>query len=395
VSGVAMMLAAMVLWTSAAEDPASSRAIVPDPARLADAPADLREKLAASPVAYFRFVNQPWTREACAAFLDATPDLPTSHLHGDAHVEQYAFTAHARGLDDFDDSARGPAVVDIVRFLGSLELTAASRGWLGALDALSGAFFAGYQRALDDPSYLPADPGVVTRLRAVPVRPAPEFLAWATSLMRPLSADDAARVDEAWPRVVAHAAQLDPTFTREYLHRKDVGWLRLGVGSALSRKVLFRVEGPSPAPEDDVVLEAKEVTALREETCLKLPQRPEVFRIVEGVEQVGRLEQRLLVALPTLMRDATSSRGWWVREWDPSYRELEIADLASAVELQEVAHDVGAQLGRVNLVTPSGAVAGDRRRQRQAISDLAPRMRQVAHDLAGRVLAGWRTVAHP
>jgi hypothetical protein len=391
-AGLAAMLAAATVWTTAAPDSGSAHPIVPDPARLAGAPPDLRAKLAASPIAYFRFVNQPWTREACAAFVDATPGLPTSHLHGDAHVEQYAFTARARGLDDFDDSARGPAVVDIVRFLGSLELTAASRGWQHALDALSTAFLDGYQRALDDPSYLPADPAVVTRLRAVAPRSAPEFLAWAAGLMRPLSDGEAAAIERAWPRVQAYAAELDPLFTREFLRRKQVGWLRLGIGSALTRKLLFRIEGPSPAPEDDVVLEAKEVAALHEETCLKLPQSPEVFRVIEGVQQVGRLEHRLLVALPTLERGGSSSRGWWVRAWDRSYRELEIADLASPAELEEVAHDVGAQLGRVTLVTSAGGAAADRHQQGRALSRLTPRLRQTAHGLTERVLAGWRTM---
>jgi uncharacterized protein (DUF2252 family) len=36
-------------------------------------------------------------------------------------------SATSRGIDDFDDSSTGPAVVDIVRFLGSLELTARAR----------------------------------------------------------------------------------------------------------------------------------------------------------------------------------------------------------------------------------------------------------------------------
>ena len=36
--------------------------------------------------------------------------LPVVRLHGDAHVEQFAFTNDAWGLDDFDDSARGPAL---------------------------------------------------------------------------------------------------------------------------------------------------------------------------------------------------------------------------------------------------------------------------------------------
>ena len=43
----------------------------------------------------------------------------------DAHVEQFAFTRDAWGLGDFDDSACGPSFIDIVRFLGSIELAGA------------------------------------------------------------------------------------------------------------------------------------------------------------------------------------------------------------------------------------------------------------------------------
>jgi hypothetical protein len=42
-------------------------------------------------------------------------------LHGDAHIGQFAVTADEWGLGDFDDSTRGPAFVDIVRFLGSID----------------------------------------------------------------------------------------------------------------------------------------------------------------------------------------------------------------------------------------------------------------------------------
>ena len=52
---------------------------------------------------------------------------PNVQLHGDAHLEQYAFTKSAWGLDDFDDSTRGPALVDIIRFLGSIDLTVRRR----------------------------------------------------------------------------------------------------------------------------------------------------------------------------------------------------------------------------------------------------------------------------
>src|SRR5262245_12962434 len=92
-----------------------------DPAALAEAPAALVDQLRADPFTYFRFVNRPWIARACQAFADL-PAGPSVRLHGDAHVEQFAVTRDAFGLDDFDDAAHGPAFVDIVRFMGSIDL---------------------------------------------------------------------------------------------------------------------------------------------------------------------------------------------------------------------------------------------------------------------------------
>ena len=42
--------------------------------------------------------------------------MPTVTLHGDPHLEQYAVTDAGRGLTDFDDASKGPAILDLVRF---------------------------------------------------------------------------------------------------------------------------------------------------------------------------------------------------------------------------------------------------------------------------------------
>jgi uncharacterized protein (DUF2252 family) len=363
---------------------------MPDPARLADAPPSLRKRLAASPLALFRFVNQAWTREVCRAFAGDLGALPTARLHGDAHVEQYALTAHARGLDDFDDSTRGPAVIDVVRFLGSLELTARGRGWEADLPSIIDDFVRGYRRALEDPAYLPADPAVVRRLRAQGLKSPEAFLSWADSLMQPLTADDVARADAAWARIENYAARFGPEFTPAFLTRKRMGQIHLGIGSALSRKFLIRIEGPSPALADDLVLEAKEVAPLEQQPCLSVPPTADAFRVVEGLRQLGRLDHPLVVALPLLAGARAGVGGWWVKTWERSYRELEVADLASAAELQELAHDVGAQLGATNLKDSAVSLAELKRQaELKGITRLDARIRQVAHELTVAVVEAW------
>ena len=107
--------------------PTVAARLLPDRTRLIAAP-ELARKLAGSPMALFRFVNEAWTEATCAALSGEVPLLPTARLHGDAHVEQYAMTATARGLDDFDDSARGPAAIDLVRFVGGSRRSSGNGG---------------------------------------------------------------------------------------------------------------------------------------------------------------------------------------------------------------------------------------------------------------------------
>ena len=367
----------------------------PEWARAADSP-ELRARLASSPLAFFRFVNQAWTHEVCEAFAAESGRLPPARLHGDAHVEQYAVTADGRGLDDFDDSARGPAVVDIVRFLGSLELAAGQRGWEASLPATVDAFFAGYRRALVDPSYQPPDPAVVTRLRAAPEKSVPEFLAWADSLMLPPSASEAAQLEVSWLLVESFAADANPEFTPAFLTRKKIGWIRLGIGSALTPKLLIRIEGPSPALEDDLVIEAKEVSAFRGQSCVSIPKDSEAVRVVEGLQQIGRLQQRLLVALPGIVGTRPDGRGWWVKAWDRTLREVAVDDLDSPNELLKLAHDVGAQLGSTNLVRSSGSPAEeDRHVELEAVARLESRVRRVAHDLTVALIHAWEQGRNP
>ena len=358
--------------------------------RATDAPPEFRARLAGSPLAFFRFVNHAWTHAVCDAFAGDAGTLPTVRLHGDAHVEQYAVTATARGLDDFDDSARGPAVVDMVRFLGSLELAATERGWLASLPLAIDAFFAGYRQALEVPSYLPPDPAVVRRLRAEPVKSPEEFLAWADTLMQPVAPGEVAQLDRSWTGVEAFVVRADPQFTPAFLSRKKAGWLRMGIGSALTRKLLIHVEGPSPVPDDDLVIEAKEMVAFEGGSCVSIPRSSEPFRVVEGLRQMGRFDQRLVVAMPGLTGSRPDAVGWWVRGWDRTYRELQIADLQSPDDLRELAHDAGAQLGATNLFDPAGPYTNETRiSERLAMVRLKSRIRQVAHDLTVELIHAW------
>src|SRR4030095_11971907 len=104
--------------------------------------------------------------------------LPVVRLHGDAHVEQFALTNDAWGLDDFADSVRGPPGGDLVRLLGSIDLVGRQRSWEKDRDRLFDRFVDGYKRGLAKPDYLPPPPDMIGRLRAQAPPTRAAFLAW-------------------------------------------------------------------------------------------------------------------------------------------------------------------------------------------------------------------------
>jgi Uncharacterized protein conserved in bacteria (DUF2252) len=370
----------------------------PEPEALDLAPPELVERLRTDPYVYFRFVNRPWISRVCDVFAEDMRGLPTVRLHGDAHVEQYAMTKDAWGLDDFDDSARGPALIDIVRFLGSIDLAARQRGWIHDREALFNQFFSGYRRGLLDPDYQSPEPDIVRVMRARTPRSETEFLAWGESHMEPM-------IDASVKAVVAGMDAFSALLYRErpdlapgYFVIVHAGWLRMGVGSALGNKILIRVQGPSTDPADDELLEAKELRYLGGLRCLENPPTQPTLRVIQGVQQLGRLRHNILAAGPELAIPEAMVRGrrlrdWWIRSWDSSYRELRLDDLRSVKDLAAIVYDSGVQLGAGSLADASGPQGTDRKQAWTAIARLEKRIRKETLHIVEQLLLGWRELA--
>jgi hypothetical protein len=345
-------------------------------------PPVLVETLRQSPYAYFRRVNRIWNGRVCDAFSGES--LPMVRLHGDAHVEQYALTGRAHGLDDFDDSAEGPAVVDLARFVGSLHVAAARRGWESGTNQAIDQFFRGYLQGLRDPAYRPPTPKVVERLRARrPPSPA-DFLASSERRMASASPQIESDARVALSLVAEQMESAPPG----YFTLKRIGALQMGVGSYTTPKFLMRVEGPSPAVDDDVILEAKEVSDLMGAPCITTPDDGKAVRVIAGSRQIGRLRHEVLSVIRGLSSDPSTAREWWLRSWDRTYVEVRIPDLQSSQELEELAHDAGAQLGSASLPAASTTTA-TRQQELATISRLEPRIRTVAADLIRDMLEAW------
>ena len=175
-----------------------------------------------------------------------------------------------------------------------------------------------------------------------------------------------------------------------YFTLKKMGALQMGVGSYTASKFLMRVEGPSPAADDDVILEAKEVSDLKGVRCITTPLTDESLRVIIGTQQIGRLHHSVLTVFPGLAAERTNRRDWWLRSWDRTYHEVQIKDLQSSGELDELARDAGAQLGSTSIAsevsTPNGPV---HQRVLDTFDRLRPRVRQVATDLTTEMLAAW------
>jgi Uncharacterized protein conserved in bacteria (DUF2252) len=377
----------------AARGPGPLRA---EPGSLERAAPELIERLRADPFNYFRFVNRSWIARVCDEFGKDLEELPVVRLHGDAHVEQFALQQDAWGIDDFDDSARGPAVVDIVRFLGSIDLVARRRSWEKDRNTLFDRFVEGYKRGLIDPRYLPPPPDIVGRLRAQAPATRPALLAWGESKMQPL-ADTSMKAVVAAMEAVARVVLRERTdLTPEYFRVIRAGSLKGGVGSAVSPKIMVRVRGPSDDPVDDELLESKKIGDLGGLRCLKTPTVQPTLRIIDGSKQFGRLKHNIMVAgpeliIPEVMATGERLQDWWIRSVDPSYRQVRLTELQSVRDLAAISYDAGVQLGAGRLQNQMVLLSEyDRKRILEATANLEKRYRQEAAKLVDDLLRGWR-----
>jgi hypothetical protein len=309
---------------------------------------ELAARVLASPHGYFRLINRPFAKRVCEVFGEDVEGQPPVNLHGDAHLEQYAVTGEGHGLTDFDDASVGPAVVDVVRFGVSLRLAGEVLGW-GEEGQRRGweAFLGGYREGLRRGESKGAGgegealsvPSVVGRVRrgfGGGQGERAEVLARVDGLMEPLDFDEAvfAEALRSYARVAAREEGED------YYRLKRVGYLRMGVGSALDEKYLFRVEGEGEGEGDDVVLEAKVVRDLGGIPCVEGAMNRGALRVLVGQARIAYQPQAHLGTMT--LRGKT----FWVHAWEDHYQELVIEEgFASEEEWIEVARDVGVQLG--------------------------------------------------
>ncbi len=350
----------------------------------------LLARLRESAYGYFRFTNIPFSQMVCERFADRMRMMPMVNLHGDAHVENYAVTKDGRGLADFDDSSAGPAVIDLVRFGTSLRLAARERGWDADADRMVSEFLRGYHDALSGTDADHRVPDFVTHARTHLRRSPEKFLAAADLLMQDVPAEERARFDKRYARYAAIMLGQHPDLDPHYFDIQRLGRLSVGYGSALDIKYLIRVRGPTDAPLDDVVLEAKQVRDLSGIDCINARASGGAFRILVGQARISEAPPRFLAQMPRADGDDPAARPFWVHAWYDTYTELDVSGDITARDLEQVAYDVGLQLGRGHVRQIAAPLDAQlRREQLETAIALDSEIRAAITDATQMVLVGW------
>jgi hypothetical protein len=307
---------------------------------------ELLERVTASPYGYFRLINIPFARAVCREFEAELEALPSVNLHGDAHLEQYAITDEGYGLADFDDACSGPAVLDLVRFSTSILLVCETRGWHESAHRILGSFLDGYEFALREPDALASVPEMVeSTMRRFP-RSRTDFLDWVEGILEPIDEKEWGALSASFARYVRDMHERNPRIAPGYFEIREAGRIRLGVGSALDRKYLFRVEGATKTRDDDIVLEIKEVRDLSAIPCVKGGEGRGAFRILLGYSRIGTVPYDLIAPLPRVEAEGLDDAEFWVHAWQAHYEEIDVADPTFTVEdCVQIAEATGMQLG--------------------------------------------------
>ncbi|HSR52234.1 MAG TPA: DUF2252 family protein [Acidobacteriota bacterium] len=345
----------------------------------------LLERIQSGPHGYFRFVNIPFGRFVCEHYEGLMVGLPPVNLHGDAHVEQYAVTDLGRGLTDFDDSAKGPGLIDLLRFGVSLDLAARAHGWEKRSDSFFDAFLDGYRKGLNDPQADAPEPGFVERMRAGFSIDREGYLREVGEMMDPLGESTEVVLRSSIEPYAETMLREDPSKRKEYFDVTKAGRLRMGIGSALDVKYLVRFAGPSDDPLDDIIVELKEVRNLTGIPCIQAAKN-DPFRIL--VSQ-ARIAYRPFDLLGYAQMGRTTL---WAHRWVDNYREADIEEtFKDPRDLKQLAYDVGVQLG---LGHPKMIAAPFDEQVRRTMLEFLDRrrtaIRSARREVSGYVVQAWK-----
>ncbi len=345
----------------------------------------LLERIRGSAHGYYRFINVAFSDQVCERFQGSLGDVPTVNLHGDAHLEQYVVTTFGRGLSDYDDSSTGPSVIDLVRLGTSVRLACQARGWEGSERELLDEILRGYRGALDDPELEAPEPALARHIRDGFSNDRAAFMHWVEEITIPLPDERRERFEAAAHEYLDTMLEQEPDLGAEFFRIKSVTTHALGIGSALDEKYLMRVEGPTASPDDDVILEAKEVRDLSGIRCIRNAENMDPFRVLLGQARIA------YEPYPYLGHMRFDGKSFWIHGWADNYHELDLAEIDSPDELREIAYDIGVQLGRGHVKQIAAPLDAQLRRAQRAFLDRsADEIADAVAELATLVTEAWQ-----
>ena len=351
---------------------------------------DLLERIIASPHGYFRFINIPFSNEVCRRFKNSMTNAPALNLHGDAHLEQYAITDLGRGLTDYDDSSTGPGIIDLMRFGVSLNLACRDKNW----DELDGKLFdkllLGYRNALENLKISAPEPTIVKKIQSYFTINREKYFEWIDSIMDTMPNSERDSVIAAMQPYVQTMFVEDPELNKDFFNIVQMGYLHMGIGSALDLKYLVRIHGRTDDSMDDFVLEVKEVRNLGGIECIQSGQMADPFRIIRGQARIAYQPFHYLGYF------RFRNLNFWVHSWVDNYKEATIGKtFQSPNELGEVAYDIGVQLGRGHvkyIADPFDLQL--RREQLQLINQYEDEIKKEKEELARLTILAWEKFCH-
>jgi hypothetical protein len=344
-------------------------------------------KLDSSVVRYARLLAVETAARTCFAFRDVRWHLPVVAIHGDAHIEQFVVTPKTFGLEDFDQAGFGPSVVDLVRFGSSLHLACREVKWTCRADDAVVAFFRAYREALDHPPKRTL-PSLVERVRRRVPHDAAAWLVWADSLTQPLPPAQERATKARWSDFIKLLTDTQTDRPRAFYDIIRVGSLRMGIGSALETKLLFRVRGETDAPNDDVILEARVASQPRANSCVWRPSHGGSMHTLMFMSLLGPRMPQLFGTV--VLDDSPGAPEFWLQAWEPGYYELALSDIESQAELEELAIDAAQQLaGHFWTQLPEALRMHQRYVQLRAFDIVDLRARALAKAVAADTVTAW------
>jgi len=228
-----------------------------------------------------------------------------------------------------------------MRFGVSLKLACIKREWEEYDNSLYDQFLLGYRNALEDPKIVVSEPIVVKRIKVEFTVDRKKYFQWIDSIMEPMPKQERDSVITAMQSYVEIQLSEEPDLNSNFFDIVKMGYLYMGIGSALDLKYLIRVHGSTGNPMDDVVLEIKQIRNLSDIQCIQAGEVYDPYRIIRGQ---ARFAYQPFYYLGYFR---FRNMNFWVHSWVDNYKEVSIKEtFQSPDELAEVAYDIGVQLGK-------------------------------------------------